>query len=214
MAVVTGAGRAFSVGGDLSLLQDMADDPSRLDQLMKEGRGMIEGHILLEKPIIAAINGYTMGAGLAFALMCDITIAERSAKMADGHIRAALTVGDGGTIVWPLTVGMAKAKRYLLTGDWITGAEAERIGLVSEVVEDGTSLERSLEIAGRLAAGPPLAIRWTKRALNQWSSLAMTTTFNYSLALEVMSFQTEEFRDALSGLRKEKRSAIPSEPGE
>lgn len=211
VAVVTGAGRAFSVGGDLGLLQDMADDPSRLVQLMDEGRGIVEGHLALEKPIIAAINGYAMGAGLAFALLCDVTIADRSARLADGHIRAALAAGDGGTVAWPLTVGMAKAKRYLLTGDWIDAVEAERIGLITEVVDDGTCLERAMYFARRLADGPPLAISWTKRALNQWMQLAVTTSFNYSLMLELTSFTTEEFREALDGLRSKRRSAIPAE---
>lgn len=211
VAVVTGAGRAFSVGGDLSLLQDMADDASRLPQLMDEGRGIVEGHIALEKPIIAAINGYAMGAGLAFALLCDYTIAERSTRMADGHIRAGLAAGDGGTVAWPLTVGMAKAKRYLLTGDWIDATEAERIGLITEVVDDGLALERAMQVARRLASGPPLAISWTKRALNQWLQLGVTTTFNYSLVLELASFTTDEFREALTGLRERKQSAIPPE---
>jgi enoyl-CoA hydratase len=211
VAIVTGAGRAFSVGGDLTLLQDMIDEPDRLPQLMEEGRRIIEGHLALTKPIIAAVNGYAMGAGLAFALMCDIVIADRSAKLADGHIRAGLAAGDGGTVAWPLSVGMMKAKRYLLTGDWIDAVEAERIGLITEVVDDGTTLDRAMVYASRLAAGPQQAIRWTKQALNEWSQLASTATFNYSLGLEIATFGTADFRSAVVGLRENGRGAIPPE---
>ena len=207
-AVVTGAGRAFSVGGDITLLQDMADDPTRLARLMDEGRQIVEGHLALQKPIVAAVNGYAMGAGLAFALLCDITVVERSARLADGHVRAGLAAGDGGAMLWPLTVGLAKAKRYLLTGDWISADEAERIGLISEVVDDGRSLERAVAIAERLAAGPQLAIRYTKDALNQWLRVGMLGAFNHSLGLEIATFTTQEFRDALE-LLKQGGSAMP-----
>ena len=210
-AVVTGAGKAFSVGGDLSLLEQMRSDPTGIPQLMEEGRALVDAHLALSKPIVAAVNGYAMGAGLAFALLCDFIIVERSTRMADGHIRVALAAGDGGAIAWPLTVGLVKAKRYLLTGDWITGEEAERIGLVTEVVDDGTSLERALVIARRMAAGPTQAISYTKVALNQWMRLGMMTSFELSLTGEIAGFTSKAFHSALDDLQASGRTAIPSD---
>jgi enoyl-CoA hydratase len=211
VAVVTGAGRAFSVGGDLDLLDEMIDHPERLAGLMDEGRAMINGHIALHKPIVAAVNGYAAGAGLAFALLCDWIVADRGAKLADGHTRAGLAAGDGGALIWPLTVGLAKAKRYLLTGDWITAEEAERIGLITEVVEPGRCLERALAVAERLAAGPQLAISYTKQALNQWLRMGAITAFDYSLGLEIATFGTDEMRAATKSLRDTKIGGIPPE---
>ncbi len=214
VAVVTGAGRAFSVGGDLALLEEMIEHPERLERLVADGREMIEAHIALDKPIVAAVNGYAAGAGLALALLCDYIVVDRDAQLADGHIRAALAAGDGGALIWPLTVGLVRAKRYLLTGDWITASEAERIGLVTEVVEPGCSLARALDVARRLASGPQQAIRSTKRALNQWLRLGAVTAFDYSLALEAATFGTEEMRRAVDGLRATRTPAIPPNPGE
>ena len=211
VAVVTGAGRAFSVGADLDLLEYMNTHPDELTELSNEAREIVNAHIDLEKPIIAAINGYAMGAAAIFGLLCDFVIVERQAKIADGHVRAALAAGDGGALIWPLAVGLTKAKRYLLTGDWINAQEAERIGLVTEVVEEGESLKRAAEIAERLAAGPQTAIRYTKRALNQWLRLGATTAFDYSLALEMMTFLTDDMRNAARDLKAKGPGAIPPE---
>ena len=211
VAVITGAGHAFSTGGDLDFLGYMNAHPDELPGLLDEVREMINAHIDLEKPVIAAINGLAMGAGAMFGLLCDFVIVERQAKIADGHIRAALAAGDGGVLILPLTVGLTRAKRYLLTGDWLSAQEAERIGLVTEVVEEGESLTRATEIAERLAAGPQTAIRYTKRALNQWLRLGATTAFDYSLALEMMTFVTDDMKNAIKDLKAKGPGAIPPE---
>jgi enoyl-CoA hydratase len=169
VAVVTGNGRAFSVGGSYDLLEAAMDDVGDARaRVFADGREMILSHVELDKPVICALNGYAMGAGAAFALHCDFVIADRSAKLADGHVRAAIAAGDGGTLIWPLTAGLIRAKRYLLTGDWISAEDAVACGLYTEVVDDGQCLARAMEYAERLAAGPQQAIRLTKRALNQW----------------------------------------------
>ena len=209
VAIVTGAGRAFSVGGDIELLEQVAVDDNVLHQLVHDARAVIDAHEALDKPIIAAINGWAMGAGLAFALLCDIIYAERGVKMADGHIRAAIAAGDAGALIWPLTVGLTRSKRYLLTGDAIDAEEAERIGLISEVVEPGTSVAHATAMARRLADGPQTAIRYTKRALNQWLRLGSVTAFDYSVALEMLTFRTDDFRVALENLKATKTPAIP-----
>jgi len=151
-----------------------------------------------------------MGAGAAFALLCDFVIMEEHAMLADGHIRAALAAGDGGALIWPLAVGITRAKKYLLTGDWITATEAERIGLVTEVVPKGESVERAMAIARRLAAGPQTAISFTKQAVNSWLKLAVAPAFDYSLALEGLTMKLDDVPKALKGLRETGQGAIPA----
>lgn len=212
VAVVTGAGRAFSVGGDLELLERMLDQThDEAEQLFDDARELVLAHVDLDKPIVAAVNGYAMGAGAAFALLCDFIIMERQATIADGHIRAAIAAGDGGTLIWPLTVGLTKTKQYLLTGDGIGAEEAARIGLITEVVDEGQALERATEVAKRLAAGPQRAIRYTKRSLNQWLRNGVATSFDYSLALELRTMGSDEAAEALRALRDSKQPAIPKD---
>lgn len=212
VAVVTGRGRAFSVGGDLKLLENGIVPPhAELGRILDDARDLVLKHIENEKPVIAAVNGYTMGTGAVLALFSDIVIADRSAKIADGHIRAGIAAGDGAALLWPLAMGLTKAKRYLLTGDWITAEEAERVGLITEVVDDGQCVERAMEYARRLAAGPQTAIRYSKRALNQWLRIGVAQTFDYSLALEMLTMVTPDARRALDKLMTEGRGIMPPE---
>ncbi len=211
VAVVTGMGKAFSIGGDLDLLERVLDQSSDdAETLFADARELVHAHVELDKPVIAAVNGHAMGSGAAFALFCDFIIMETQATIADGHIRAALSAGDGGALIWPLAVGLTRAKKYLLTGDGIGAVEAERIGLVTEVVEEGASLGRATEIAQRLAAGPQRAIRYTKRALNQTLAAALPT-FDLSLALEMRSMGTAEAAAAIAELQTTRRPAIAPE---
>jgi enoyl-CoA hydratase len=212
-AVITGRGPTFSAGGDLALIDTMHSSPEEAMRTMREAREVIQSHIDCEKPIVAAINGVGMGASLAFALLCDYIIIERKVRIADGHIRAALSAGDGGTLIWPLTVGLTKAKRFLMTGDWIEAEEAERLGLVTEVVDQGRALERAMQVARRFATGPQLAIRNTKMALNQWLRLAQMTSFDFSLALEFLAAVGDDVPKALLDLRNKGIGAMPRDPG-
>lgn len=202
VAVVSGAGKAFSLGATYEYLDQLLEDPQLVLELQDHAREMVRAHVELEKPIIAAVNGFATGSGLMFALLSDIVIAERGALLADGHLRIALAAGDGGVLVWPLAVGLTRAKRYLLTGDWISAEEAERIGLVTEVVEPGDSLRRATEFAERFARAPQRALQYTKRALNQWLH-AGANLFDYSLALEVQTFTStpEQVRAAVEKIR-------------
>lgn len=212
VAVVTGNGSAFSVGGDIDLLQALNENRGdTLSGVLRTGRELVLAHVDLEKPIIAAVNGHAMGAGAAFALLCDVIVADRSALIADGHVRAAIAAGDGGVIAWPLTVGMAKAKWYLMTGDWISAEEAERCGLITEVVDDGDCLPRAMEIARRFADGPQLAISYTKVALNQWLR-AGVAAFEHSAALEGLTMVSEDAGEAVRQLRETGKSAMPPDP--
>jgi enoyl-CoA hydratase len=165
--------------------------------------------INMDKPVLSAINGVAVGAGLAVALLADISIMSETARLTDGHLRLGVAAGDHAMIIWPLLCGMAKAKYYLLTADFIDGKEAERIGLVSLCAPQEQVLPRALEVAQRLATGSQLAIRWTKRALNNWLRVA-GPIFDNSLALEMMGFFTDDVPEGLKAVREKRPPVFPS----
>ena len=203
VAVLHGAGRAFSVGATYDYMDRLTRDAELLAVLQEQVHDLVHAHIDLDKPVIAAINGVATGSGLMFALLSDYSIIEAGVKLADGHIRAALAAGDGGVLIWPMAVGITRAKRYLLTGDWIDAQEAERIGLVTELVPVGTSLERATAVAERFLAMPERAVRYTKRAVNQWLAAGAMNGFDYSVSLEMQSFALDgaAVRDAVDRLK-------------
>jgi enoyl-CoA hydratase len=203
VAVVTGAGRAFSAGGDLEMIQKMAGDYRRVAAMASEAAGLVTNMLDCEKPIVSAINGTAVGAGLAVALMADISIIAEDARLTDGHLRLGVVAGDHAAILWPLLCGMAKAKYYLLTADFLDGREAERIGLVSRCVPGEQVLATALEVAGRIAAGPQDAARWTKRTLNHWLRQAIPA-FDASVAYEMLSFLGDDVREGSQAIREKR----------
>src|SRR5881397_816203 len=209
VAVVTGAGRAFSAGGDLDMVEANSRDPKRLARTVREASDLVYNMINTDKPIISAINGVAVGAGLVVALLADISIISETARFTDGHTKLGVVAGDHAAILWPLLCGMAKAKYYLLTSDFIDGREAERIGLVSLCVPAEEVLPRAFDVAGRLAQGSQLSIRWTKRALNNWLRQA-GPIFDQSLALEMLSFTHPDVREGVRALREKRAPAFPS----
>src|SRR6202000_2385322 len=132
VAVITGAGRAFSAGGDLDMVRRMAGDYDRVSHMLREMSDLVYNIINCEKPVVSAINGVAVGAGTVVALLADISVCAQDAKIGDGHVKPGVAAGDHAAIIWPLLAGLAKARYYLMTGEMITGAEAERIGLVSK----------------------------------------------------------------------------------
>ncbi|WP_147373079.1 enoyl-CoA hydratase/isomerase family protein, partial [Calidithermus terrae] len=156
------------------------------------------------KPTVAALEGPAVGAGLAVGLLCDITVAGKTARILDGHTRLGVAAGDHSAIVWPLLVGLNKAKYYLLLNEPMSGEEAERLGLVSLCVEDDQVYAKSLEIARKLAKGSPTALRWSKYALNNWLRLA-GPTFDTSLALEFLGFLGPDAKEGLASLKEKRR---------
>src|SRR3954471_24251592 len=168
IAVITGAGKAFSAGGDLEMIHDQAGDFAKVAGEMKEAGDIVYNITGCQKPVISAINGVAVGAGLAVALMADISIIAADARLTDGHLRLGVAAGDHAAIIWPLLCGMAKAKYYLLTAEFIDGREAERIGLVSLCRPAAEVVPTALEVAGKLSRSPQYALRWTKRSLNNW----------------------------------------------
>jgi enoyl-CoA hydratase len=207
VVVVTGAGRAFSAGNDLK--QGEPDRRQRL-QTMEEASEIVFGMAGLKKPIISAIHGPAVGAGLAVALMADISVAAEDAKLIDGHTRVGVAAGDHAALIWPLLCGMAKAKYYLMTNEPLSGAEAERIGLVTKAVPPGQDLEEALHIAAQLARGAQEAIGWTKHSLNQWLHQA-GPIFEHSKALELLNMLTGgDVHEARAAFREGRQPAFPS----
>jgi len=201
--VVTGAGKAFSAGGDLSWITEQVGDYAQTMRVMKEAGDLVRTMIDCHTPIVSAINGIAVGAGLAVALLADISIIDEDTRLTDGHVRLGVAAGDHAAVIWPLLCGMAKAKYYLMTADFLDGREAERIGLVTKAVPATDVVPTALDIATRLAAGPLEATRFTKRALNHWLQQALPA-FEASLAYEMLNFLGPDAAEGLAAL-KEKR---------
>lgn len=199
--VLRGEGMGFSGGGDLALVQDMATDFAVRTRVWKEARDLVYNVINCDKPIVSAMHGPAVGAGLVAGLLADISVAARTAKIVDGHTRLGVAAGDHAAICWPLLCGMAKAKYYLMLCEAVTGEEAERIGLVSVAVDDDKLLEKAYEIADKLAAGSQTALRWTKYSLNNWYRQA-GPSFDTSLALEFMGFGGPDVHEGVASLRE------------
>ncbi|MBU2533144.1 MAG: enoyl-CoA hydratase/isomerase family protein [Alphaproteobacteria bacterium] len=208
--IVTGAGRAFSAGGDFGLIAEMTESQTARMQTWKEARDLVYNIINCNKVIISAINGPAVGAGLVVGLLADISIAGKSARLIDGHTRLGVAAGDAACIIWPLLCGMAKAKYYLLTCRPINGEEAERIGLVSMCVADDKLQETAMEIAQELGDGAQSAIRWTKYSLNNWLRMA-GPTFDASTALEILGFAGEEVREGLAAHLEKRKPVFPKD---
>jgi enoyl-CoA hydratase len=190
-------GPVFSAGGDFDNEEKMIGNYDYRIRMWKDTRDLIQNMINMSKPVVTAVNGAAVGAGLAAAMVSDITIAARSAKFVDGHTRLGVPAGDHAVLTWPLMCGMAKAKLYLLTCDHLPAEEAERIGLISLCVDDDKLEEKSLDIAGRLARIAPSAVRWTKHSLNNWYRMAWPL-FEASLALEMIGFGGPEPKEGLA----------------
>ena len=198
--ILTGKGKAFSSGGDFGMVEDNAKDWHARTRAWKEAKDLVYNVINCNKPTISAINGVAVGAGLVAALLADISIIAKSARIIDGHTRLGVAAGDHAVINWPLLCGMAKAKYLLLLCEPVYGEEAERIGLVSLCVDDDKLQDKALEVAKRLVAGAPSAIRWTKYALNNWYRMN-GPIFDASLALEMLGFSGPEVHEGLASLR-------------
>ncbi|MGH8692388.1 MAG: enoyl-CoA hydratase/isomerase family protein [Burkholderiales bacterium] len=211
VAILRGAGKGFSAGGDMALVDEMTRDFAVRARVWREARDLVYNMLNCSKIIVSAMHGPAVGAGLAAGLMADISIAAKNARLIDGHTRLGVAAGDHAAIVWPLLCGMAKAKYYLLTCDTISGEEAERLGLVSMTCEETELQEKALEVARKLAAGPQTALRWTKYSLNNWLRMA-GPVFDASLALEVLGFTGPEAKEGLAALREKRDASFPPEP--
>jgi len=209
VALITGAGKAFSAGGDFELVEEMAGDAEAAVRTMREASDLVYNLINLDKPVVSAINGVAVGAGLVVALLADVSIISETARITDGHTRLGVVAGDHAAIIWPLLCGMAKARYYLLTSEFLDGREAERIGLVSLCVPLDKLMDTAWDVAGKLARGSQPSIRWTKRALNNWLRQA-GPIFDQSLALEMLSFMGPDVREGARAIREKRPPNFPS----
>ena len=210
VVVITGAGdKAFSAGGDLNWVTDMVGNPAAIGNVMNEASDIVYNVMACEKPVISAINGVAVGAGLAVAMMADISIMAEEAKITDGHVKLGVAAGDHAAICWPLLCGMAKAKYYLMTAEFVSGKEAERIGLVSLCVPRAQLMDKAMEVANKLASGSQQAIRFTKRSLNGWMNMARPI-FESSLAMEMLCFFGDDVKEGVSAVREKRVANFPS----
>jgi enoyl-CoA hydratase len=202
--LLTGSKKAFSAGGDFAWFPAL-QEPGRMDSLRRDAKQLIWDLLDVEIPIVAAVNGPAMGLGASIALLCDVIFAADTATIGDPHVRVGIVAGDGGTAIWPLAIGPALAKQYLLTGDPVTAADAERMGLVNRVVPAADLHSTALAFAQRLAAGAPLAVRFTKLAVNKLVKDALNVAFDVSTALEIVTFRSEDHAEALAALREKRK---------
>jgi len=194
--VLTGAGDAFCAGGDASSMDSGEFNPTG-PRIPFDGVRRLINHILdVEQPIIAAVNGDAAGLGATLALFCDVTYVAEAARIGDTHVKMGLVAGDGGAVIWPMLVGMARAKQYLFTGDWISGREAERIGLVNFALPVEEVLPEATAFARRLADGATMAIRWTKYSMNKILRDQVNLALDTSMFLEAATMGTGDLQEA------------------
>jgi enoyl-CoA hydratase len=195
--VLTGNGRLFCAGGDLEWLMSLPRDAFS-STLVQEAKRIVGDFLALDVPVVAAVNGAAIGFGATLALFADIIFMGESATICDPHVRVGMTAGDGGAVIWPWLVGMARAKQYLLTGDPLDAREAERIGLVNFVVPDAEVLERAEAFAQRFVNGARIAQRTTKRALNRILADTANLVLDLSLAGETETFSSADHAEGMT----------------
>ena len=212
VVIVRGSDDAFSAGGDVGMVEDMGKDWNTMASGWKEARDIVYNIINCSKPVVSAIKGPAAGAGLAVALLADVSVAGRNAKIVDAHTKLGVAAGDHAAIIWPLLCGMAKAKYYLFLCEPLSGEEAERIGLVSLCTDDDKVFDTALEVAQKLAASAQSAIRWTKYSLNNWLRTA-GPIFDASLALETLGFAGPDTAEGIAAFREKRPPRFdPSSP--
>src|SRR3954467_12134168 len=204
VVLVRGEGDHFSSGGDFSLIEQMIADDATLIRVWKEASDLVYNLINCSKPVVSAIRGTAVGAGLAVALLADVSVAGRDVKITDGHTRLGVAAGDHSVMIWPLLCGLAKARYYLLTNEPLTGEEAERIGLVARCVPNEEVYNTALNVSRKLAQTSATAVRWTKHALNNWLRQA-GRNFDTSLALEFLGFRLADAKAGLEAVKKRKK---------
>ncbi len=205
VVVLTGAGRAFSAGGNVVAMQQKIDDPALWDEIVPEAKRIVFRMLECDKPIIARLNGHAVGLGATVALFCDIIIAADKAKIGDPHVNAGLVAGDGGAVIWPQLVGFARAKEYLFTGDLMSAAEAERIGLINHVVSADELDDKVYGLARRLASGASKSIRWTKQVTNIPLRQLAHSMMDLSISVETQSNFSSDHQEAVTAFTNKRK---------
>jgi enoyl-CoA hydratase/carnithine racemase len=202
VAVLTGAGRGFCAGGDFGGGARM--EPKTGMTMMQEARRIVDNLLDCEKPIVAAVNGAAVGLGATVALMCDVVFAARNARFGDPHVKMGITAGDGGAVIWPLLVGVNRAKEMLMTGDLWTAEQAHTAGLVNHVTDEGRVLDEALAFAERLAKGAPFAVQSSKVSVNKFIKSVSNLVLPLSLSLETESMRLDDHREAVAAFQEKR----------
>lgn len=202
IVILTGAGRAFSSGGDIGWMQQMIDDPARFEKTAREGKQIVFSILDCEKPIVAKLNGHATGLGATIALFCDIIFASEKAKIGDPHVSVGFVAGDGGAIIWPQLIGYARAKEYLMTGDLMLAGDAVKMGLINRAVAPEDLDRVTQEFAERLAGGAVKAIKWTKMSVNIGLKQLAHTIMDTSISYEAQSNVTADHAEAVAAFRE------------
>jgi enoyl-CoA hydratase len=205
VVVLTGRGRAFCAGGDIGWMQAAIEDPALFEETGRQAKDIVFGQLDLDKPVICRLNGHATGLGASLALLCDIIIAQENAKIGDPHVPVGLVAGDGGALIWPQLIGYAKARHYLFTGELMTAAEAERLGLITKVVPEAELDDAVYGLAERLAALPRKALQWTKVVTNLPLKALFQAYFDAGVAYESMSNVTADHREAVAAFREKRK---------
>ena len=205
LIVLTGAGRAFCAGGDLEFLENSIEDPSSFHEVLREARTIVHSILDCDKPIICRMNGDAIGLGASLALLCDIIVAADHARLADPHVRVGLVAGDGGAVIWPQLIGYARAKQYLLTGEFISANDAESIGLINFSVPE-SELDATVDAwLAKLSKGTRQSVRWTKATINTGLKQLASTIMDTGIAYEGMSVATADHIEAVKAIREKRK---------
>lgn len=208
VVVITGAGKAFSAGGDINQMKDMLSKPSAMYPALYTAKKLVFNILDCPKPVIAKVNGHAIGLGATLALFCDIIVASDKAKIADPHVGVGYVAGDGGAVIWPQLIGYARAKEYLMTGDVITGAEAARIGLINYAVPLEGLDAKVDELAQKLANGAARAISWTKVSVNIGLKQLAHSIMDASIAYETLSNYTADHAEAVNAFLEKRKPSF------
>ena len=204
LIVLTGKGDVFCAGGDFDWFEEQIKNPASFRAIAPDAKRIVLSLLELEKPMICRLNGAAAGLGATIALMCDVIIAEDNAKIGDPHVKVGLVAGDGGAVIWPALIGMARAKEMLLTGDMISGAEAARIGLINHAVPRAELDAKVAELAAKILSNPRWAVRWTKVVMNLQLRQTANLTMDAAIAYETLSNMAQDRAEAVAAF-KEKR---------